>query len=266
MAGYFFTGSTCDSCSTTLTNACLSCVSASLCLSCKSNFTLFEGQCSCLPQYYLNTTDTCYLCETGCLRCTSSSSCLTCDVANNFTLVSSVCTCNTGMYLNGSSCTLCGAMPGCLTCNNAGCTSCNPIFGFTLNATTSLCECNFGFFINSMSICEPCTQLGCLNCISLTQCILCDTSYTYLSSGVCQDICGDGKLYTLACDDGNTVDGDGCSSTCSVETDYTCVGGTTTTPSLCSYSGSVLIRITSFVKDPKQNKVYLTSSLSPSLK
>jgi cysteine-rich repeat protein len=86
-----------------------------------------------------------------------------------------------------------------------------------------------------------------------------------LSGGVCNDICGDGLLYTLPCDDGNTINGDGCSSTCSVETDYTCVGGTTTTPSLCSFSGTIAIKIISFIKDPSQNKVYVVSTISPSL-
>lgn len=32
----------------------------------------------------------------------------------------------------------------------------------------------------------------------------------------CIEICGDGKLYNLPCDDGNLVNGDGCSSTCAI--------------------------------------------------
>jgi cysteine-rich repeat protein len=116
-----------------------------------------------------------------------------------------------------------------------------------------------------MSICEPCTQLGCLNCISLTNCISCDTSLFYLSAGVCNDICGDGLLYTLECDDGNTISGDGCSQNCGVEKDFTCVGGSTTSPSLCSYSGPIIITISSFIKDPAKNIVYLQSTISPNL-
>jgi cysteine-rich repeat protein len=35
------------------------------------------------------------------------------------------------------------------------------------------------------------------------------------SNSACIETCGDGKNYGLhACDDGNTKDGDGCSSTC----------------------------------------------------
>jgi cysteine-rich repeat protein len=41
------------------------------------------------------------------------------------------------------------------------------------------------------------------------------------------DVCGDGQkpLGSSACDDGNTRNGDGCSSTCIVENGWTCSGG-----------------------------------------
>lgn len=197
MTQYYFDGTTCKACSTTLTNACLDCVSSALCLSCKANFTLFYGSCVCLPQYYLSGTDTCLQCEMGCLRCTSATSCTTCDTVANFTLVSGICQCNSGMFLNQTQCIPCRAMPGCLTCSSTGCTSCSSVFGFTLNSTINACQCNVGSFINAMSICEPCTQLGCLDCLSLTNCISCDTTLFYLNLGVCNDICGDGILYTV---------------------------------------------------------------------
>ena len=38
----------------------------------------------------------------------------------------------------------------------------------------------------------------------------------------------------LECDDGNTDDGDGCSSTCTLENGYKCTGGTHTTPDTCT--------------------------------
>ncbi|MEP7123021.1 MAG: DUF4215 domain-containing protein, partial [Byssovorax sp.] len=47
-------------------------------------------------------------------------------------------------------------------------------------------------------------------------------------------VCGDGtKSGSEGCDDGNTVNGDGCSSTCVVEAGYTCTG---TTPSTCIHT------------------------------
>jgi hypothetical protein len=62
MVSTYFDGNTCILCNNTLSNACLSCVSSSVCLSCKTNFTLFYGSCVCLPQYYLSGTDTCLFC------------------------------------------------------------------------------------------------------------------------------------------------------------------------------------------------------------
>ena len=51
------------------------------------------------------------------------------------------------------------------------------------------------------------------------------------SATVCSVICGDGKIISPeTCDDNNTAINDGCSSTCSVETGYTC---TTSNPSTC---------------------------------
>jgi len=61
-------------------------------------------------------------------------------------------------------------------------------------------------------------------------CVACssiDTSASYCTATVS---CGDGNLDTgEACDDGDTTSGDGCSSTCVVETGYACTGE----PSVC---------------------------------
>lgn len=48
------------------------------------------------------------------------------------------------------------------------------------------------------------------------------------------EICGDGlHMGVLQCDDGNLLDGDGCSSTCTVEPNYICYGGNAYTPDKC---------------------------------
>lgn len=45
------------------------------------------------------------------------------------------------------------------------------------------------------------------------------------------ELCGDGAIgATEACDDGDTIDGDGCSAACTIEPDYVCNG----VPSVCS--------------------------------
>lgn len=52
---------------------------------------------------------------------------------------------------------------------------------------------------------------------------------------VCVEICGDGirVTSTIACDDGNTNDGDGCSSSCTVETGWTCKYGSSNHADVC---------------------------------
>ena len=48
---------------------------------------------------------------------------------------------------------------------------------------------------------------------------------------VCTTTCGDGVVAgTEACDDGDTMGGDGCSATCTVESGFMCTG---TMPSVC---------------------------------
>jgi cysteine-rich repeat protein len=56
------------------------------------------------------------------------------------------------------------------------------------------------------------------------------------SNSACIEKCGDGENYGLhACDDGNTDNGDGCSSTCTQETDFYCRGGFMGNKDSCYY-------------------------------
>ena len=53
-------------------------------------------------------------------------------------------------------------------------------------------------------------------------------------SQACTEICGDGKNMGIKeCDDGNGVNGDGCSSECKVETGWACENGTASGPDAC---------------------------------
>ena len=45
--------------------------------------------------------------------------------------------------------------------------------------------------------------------------------------------CGDGRKHTVECDDGNNVNGDGCSESCRIEEGYQCVGGSPFTHDNC---------------------------------
>ena len=68
--------------------------------------------------------------------------------------------------------------------------------------------------------------------------INCPAGYTKQTSGgrpVCNTVCGDGKRAgTEACDDNDTSGGDGCSASCTVETGYSCTGGSTSSADTCS--------------------------------
>lgn len=211
---YFFDGTTCASC-TVNDAACNTCANQNLCLSCVSNFTLTAGVCKCNFQYYPVNPSTCNLCSTGCLVCSSIGGCTLCDTTLNFMLVGGYCQCIAGRYESGGICYPCGNMAGCLDCNTIGCTLCDQMFGFHLDDT--ICSCSYGFFINTMEVCEQCIMQGCLNCVSQEVCIECDSSLYYLnSSGICDDICGDGfRIYSI-CDDGNSINGDGCSNACQI--------------------------------------------------
>ena len=46
-------------------------------------------------------------------------------------------------------------------------------------------------------------------------------------TGGMADVCGDGVVEEEACDDGNTMDGDGCDANCSVENGWECAGACT---------------------------------------
>ena len=125
------------------------------------------------------------------------------------------------------------------------------------NLTTNLCQnnCSDAHSEGHNNVTYTCTllpcQVVCLNCSnngSINFCSQCDTSLNYVlqngscvcatgfahTGDSCEEICGDGILVYHVCDDGNTADGDGCSSNCTVELYYTCPGGSINSTSVCS--------------------------------
>ncbi len=53
------------------------------------------------------------------------------------------------------------------------------------------------------------------------QCV-CKEGFQFDSTKTCTEICGDGLLSILQCDDGNQQNGDGCSSQCIIEDGFQC--------------------------------------------
>lgn len=53
---------------------------------------------------------------------------------------------------------------------------------------------------------------------------------------MCTEICGDGfNIGLVECDDGNMIDGDGCSSNCTIEAGWVCSDGTPTSKDNCQF-------------------------------
>jgi len=54
-------------------------------------------------------------------------------------------------------------------------------------------------------------------------------------SKICTEICGDGIRFSPSpwCDDGNVLDGDGCSATCQVENGFACHNGSSQSADKC---------------------------------
>lgn len=98
--------------------------------------------------------------------------------------------------------------------------------------------CNFGFFLDNGQ-CTKCLD-NCLDCESVFECKTCSIGFATKTQTIneqkivsCDEICGDGIKYEQQCDDGNTANGDGCSSKCEEEPGWFCSGGSSSKPSIC---------------------------------
>lgn len=215
-------------------SSCYNCTSASVCIYCyASSLSVSAGSsCDCVSNTYRNVavfgnTD--------------------CYCPGPFVKVGMYCGCPSQFYQSGSTCLACHALCYNCTGGNANqCTSCPP--GPTHLDATNSCICGPGYYQHGTPRmcdacpyeCQECNGLQGTNCITCnssnhrtlvgTSCP-CDTNYTDVGRGLCDavscpagyyldlanqcsDICGDGFVYLSACDDGNTVSGDGCSSDC----------------------------------------------------
>lgn len=237
-SGYYFDtiGGNCQPCS----YSCLTCdVLASNCTTCLAHRSLTTmNTCPCDPGYTETGVAMCPTCLSlmaGCLFCSSSIVCTTCDSTNYFQLSATThqCSCIVGYYYASGTrtCVSCSTLSSaCTSCFSSSiCTNC--VNGYSLVA--GACHCPVGKYVSGSlcllcpSTCTVCTIAGCSSCVS---------GYYATAAAVCDEICGDGRLFVLPCDDGNLIDGDGCSSTCQIETNFACVNGTAATPSVCSYT------------------------------
>ena len=119
-------------------------------------------------------------------------------------------------------------------------------------------------------MCLPC-NLGanCLGCDLLTtQCTRCIPGYRPVGNGCVriQDNCGDGyKSLNEQCDDGNNLNGDGCSHACTIETSFACLLVKNEGPSLCYNMVGWTIRLETYVLEPTRVSIQFSNAIQYNL-
>jgi len=109
---------------------------------------------------------------------------------------------------------------------------------------------------------DECTECNRGYLLINKKCEVCDKKRGYANiSGDCQEICGDGiRLGGRQCDDGNTLNGDGCSSECEIENGWKCSGGTPYTPDKCEKLSNINLEAIP-IADVPQTKLKFTSDV-----
>ena len=167
----------------------------------------------------------------------------TCDDGNTTSGdgCSSSCAIEAGAIWNGGTtsspdtCSICsaGLYP------NTGSTICEPHCGDSKRAGSETCDdgnTNNGDGCSSSCVIESNYIWSGGSVSSLDSCSVCPAGqYPNAGSSVCETHCGDSKRAgSETCDDGNTSDGDGCSSLCAVESNYIWNGGSTSSADSCT--------------------------------
>ncbi|CAD8148406.1 unnamed protein product [Paramecium octaurelia] len=247
LSTYFYN----DSC-TPCDSQCSSCIQQNYCTLCSSDYTQSGQSCYCSKGYYLDEQNTCQKCFEKCSGCLGpfqedcfdlSSKEIACDVSKGYQIGQE---CNDGNYNIRDGCSNCimdegwscvnqiGKQSICIKCplncmdckqnqNKLQCLQCQPGYFFYQNGCfqckSECLECNY---------IDQCTKCTVPTIIPLNgKCSQCETEKGYYEvNGKCQSKCGDYRQTTEEqCDDGNLIDGDGCSSKCTIETGFSCSNG-----------------------------------------
>ena len=153
----------------------------------------------------------CDAANTGCLNCTYDYSQKSLPYNETF-YTCFECNNTLNYFLSDKLCVKC-TLSNCLTCESL--------------AKCAVCENTYDY--SDAQTCIKCLVTGCINCSSTnaSECTTCNNAQGYYRNAgtkQCDTQCGDGIVVaaTEACDDGNLVDYDGCSSTCTIESSFTC--------------------------------------------
>jgi cysteine-rich repeat protein len=166
-------------------------------------------------------------------------------------------------------------MVHCSECSSqTACTSCFNPYDVGTGQRCTACKSPL-FYVSKLCIDDP-------NCVSayktsgnVVMCAFCDMAKHFIlddkrkcvcrkgfharTSG-CEEICGDGLIFVSECDDNNTKDNDGCSSSCKLEKDFLCTNeqlGMTK----CKLNKNVVLKLDYVDKITDQNKALIYISL-----
>ncbi|CAD8093520.1 unnamed protein product [Paramecium sonneborni] len=246
---------------------CSSCINTKDCLSCiDENRQVIQSRCECIQGYFENE-------QYNCEKCTSNKGKVN-DICNYINCGDGELTkgeqCDDGNQNSRDGCTNC-KIDQYFTCVNkilsrsicfqcvANCQSC------TIKNFKNTCDlCFDGYYLKDnecnkcQSSCNTCiNQKTCLTCLIINsqpdekgQCPKCiNQQGYYIINRQCIQKCGDAILTeNEQCDDGNSLNGDGCNSQCQIEKYYTC-------------SQTTCIQI----PQPQINATYVNSTTSDSM-
>ncbi|CAK94557.1 unnamed protein product (macronuclear) [Paramecium tetraurelia] len=247
--GYYWSISECQLCHTN----CLTCQETSIkCLSCdlSLNKILQNDQCVCTSNYYLSDENTCTTCDSEQGKVTES-----CKYKNCNDLVWTYGEdCDDGNQIIGDGCSNCKIDNNYICANTimqiSLCYQCSQFcISCQQNSITKLSECvkcKSGYYLNE-NLCQICDKQckecesnpqNCTSCrflqLSSQRCKLCESKQGYYSDysiNTCYTKCGDSIVAdSEQCDDGNQINGDGCSNKCLIEKKFICQNDVCITP------------------------------------
>lgn len=173
----------------------------------------------------------CNNCDISCESCTGPTfkDCLKCNSSLGYTADSNPGQCNLIKCYDGQYLSFVSNQAICLPCGPR-CESCND--GFPTKCTK--CKSGFLEFPDDQGTvdCKICNEIpGLMNGKNEFTC-----QGRKNIEVILLEICGDGKrMGLLECDDGNLIDGDGCSSKCKIEPNFTCIGGNSAKSDTCTF-------------------------------